>query len=392
MSANFWLHSESRFAIIGVMRKTPKQDREIHILCGLVEHYIKTGAPVGSSALKETHFKDLSSATLRNYFAKLETSGFLRQEHSSGGRIPTDAAFKLFAMQALETGSVDKKEKAFFKSRLLGETREIASYLGYAADTVSEATGCAAFLSSPRFDQDLIRKIKLVKIDHNRCLAVIITDFGIVHTETVYTPETLTDESIESIESHFAARIENREMPPLDETLETFAKQLYSELMLRHIAGYANFHTDDLHKTGFSRILTYPEMQDATTLASGLAIFENPEEMRRLCREARDLSDLKFWIGNDLGQSGQSGECSVIAVPYCISGRPVGTIAILGPKRLPYAKLFALLREAAKNISENLTQNLIKHQIAFREPAPKPASHLTQQSQTLLEDRRRIDR
>ncbi|MDN3507411.1 MAG: heat-inducible transcriptional repressor HrcA [Simkaniaceae bacterium] len=368
------------------MRKTPKHDREIHILYGLVEHYIRTGAPVGSSALKDALFKDLSSATLRNYFAKLESSGFLRQEHSSGGRIPTDSAFKLFAMQSLDQGSIDKKEKAFLKSRLLGETREVASYLGYAADVISEATECAAFISSPRFDQDLVQKIKLLKIDHNRCLCVVITDFGIVHTETVYTPETLSQETLGKIELYFAARIENRAVPDIDQATETFAKQLYSEIMLRHISGYANFHADDLHKTGFSRMLAYPELQDATTLASGLAIFENPNEMRRLTREARELGDLKFWIGTDLGTS---TECAVIAIPYCIGGKPAGAVAILGPKRLPYAKLFAMLQEAAENISENLTQNLIKFQISFREPTPAPSTHLEQQSQMVLEDRRR---
>ena len=78
-------------------KKSGKTDRERKVLIGLVEHYIQTGKPVGSNVLKDVGFDDLSSATIRNYFAHLEEEGYLAQQHSSGGRIPTDQAFKLYA-------------------------------------------------------------------------------------------------------------------------------------------------------------------------------------------------------------------------------------------------------------------------------------------------------
>ena len=81
-------------------RRASKQDRERDVLLGLVDLYIRHGKPVGSQTLQEEGFEHLSSATIRNYFAKLEMEGFLRQHHTSGGRSPTDKAFRLYAEEA----------------------------------------------------------------------------------------------------------------------------------------------------------------------------------------------------------------------------------------------------------------------------------------------------
>ena len=89
------------------LKKPAKDERERLVLLGLVELYLETGKPVGSSTLREHGFQNLSSATIRNYFAKLEKGGFLKQQHSSGGRIPTEGAYKLY----VETLKPQIKEK-----------------------------------------------------------------------------------------------------------------------------------------------------------------------------------------------------------------------------------------------------------------------------------------
>ena len=91
-------------------KKTGKTVRERKVLFGLVEHYIKTGKPVGSHALKEAGFEELSSATIRNYFANLEEEGFLNQQHSSGGRIPTNRAYRLYAQEFLHNKEINSVE------------------------------------------------------------------------------------------------------------------------------------------------------------------------------------------------------------------------------------------------------------------------------------------
>ena len=95
------------------VKRVGKQDRERKVLLGLVEYYIQTGKPVGSNALKESGFGDLSSATIRNYFAHLEETGYLIQSHSSGGRIPTDLAYRIYADENVLVESAAVKSDIF---------------------------------------------------------------------------------------------------------------------------------------------------------------------------------------------------------------------------------------------------------------------------------------
>src|SRR5579872_6156120 len=92
-------------------KKLPKTDRENAVLLGLIELYLKTGKPIGSHTLQENGFESLSSATIRNYFSKMEEAGYLKQQHTSGGRIPTEKAFRLYADANLNEGVLEKTQE-----------------------------------------------------------------------------------------------------------------------------------------------------------------------------------------------------------------------------------------------------------------------------------------
>ncbi len=367
-------------------KKPAKDQREKGVLLGLVELYLETGKPIGSNTLRENGFDYLSSATIRNYFAKLEESGYLKQQHSSGGRIPTPLAYKLYADMHRNTHALDEKEKQHLKSRLIRESREVASYLQHAAEVVSETTGCAVFLSAPRFDQDFVLDIKLVAIDHNRCLCVVITDFGLVHTEVLYTEKKLSNFSLKRIEAYFHWRIKGMDKPKLNEEEEELASRFYSELILRHIVTYTNFSAEDIYKTGFSRLLLYPDFNNAAALASGLSLFENPNQLRALLRECCEAKNLSCWIGED--HAGPTHACSILAMPYRIHQNIVGSIAILGPQRMPYKQLFGLLQASSEYITETLTRSMYKFKITFREPKVDNVEFKQTPINFLLEDKR----
>ena len=153
------------------VKKNSRKDREKDVLLGLVDLYVRHGKPIGSHTLQDEGFAHLSSATIRNYFAKLEIEGFLKQHHTSGGRTPTDKAYRLYAEEELLKPSLNKDDDAFLATLLSVETKTIPIYLQKAAHGVSELTGCSIFLVAPRFDQDFITKIQLMKIDEENKIA-----------------------------------------------------------------------------------------------------------------------------------------------------------------------------------------------------------------------------
>ena len=369
------------------LKKPAKDDREKAVLLGLVELYLQTGKPIGSNTLRENGFDYLSSATIRNYFAKLEDGGFLKQQHSSGGRIPTPLAYKLYAQSNLSQNGLSEKEARLLTSQLSRETREIASYLQHSAETISDMSRCALFLSAPRFDQDFLLDIKLVGVDHSRCLCVLITDFGLIHSEVLYADKKLSNFSLKRIESYFHWRLTGLDKPELNDEEEKLAKQFYNEIMLRHIVNYTHFSAEDIYKTGFSKLLAYPDFNNAASLAEGLSLFENPQHLRLLLKECSKSGDLNCWISDDLSRlTGIHAPCSVIAIPYYINKTIVGSIALLGPNRIPYKQLFALLKTASNSISESLTRSLYKFKITFRKPTP---ASIDQIPALLLEDQTR---
>lgn len=378
-------------------KKPSKQEREKQVLLGLIEHYLTTGKPVGSNTLKEAEFEDISSATIRNYFSELEEQGYLQQLHTSGGRVPTDKALRLYAKENSDATAISSEEEARLNVLRNGETKEIAKYLQEAAETLSTLTHYPCFLSAPRFDHDVVITLKVVPIDVHRFLCVMVTDFGVIQTELLHSDEKLSNFSLKRIESYFHWRLTGHDKPEnLSEEEELLAKRCYNELMLRYIVGYSTFPEEEVYRTGFSKLLAYPEFFDAAALANSLALFEDARSMRLLLRDCGAHNSLKYWIGRDLTPfSEHNPDCSVIAVPYRIHKQTVGAVGILGPTRMPYKELFALLRGFSESISEALTRNIYKFKITYRQPQPGAAylqqeeHHMIGQSRLmLLEDKR----
>lgn len=377
-------------------KKSGKSFRERKVLIGLIEHYIKTGRPVGSNVLKEAEFGELSSATIRNYFASLEEDGYLTQQHSSGGRIPTNLAYRLYVEEYIHAGEANQSDVEKLQPLRTEETRELAAYLQHAAEHLSQLAEVAVFLSAPRFDQDYLLDIKLVGIDHHRCLCILITEFGVIQTEVLYLDQKLSAFSIKRIESYFHWRLTGVQKP---ETLtpeeEKVANRFYNELMIRFIVGCTYGMEEQIYRTGFSKLLNYPELHDPQTMANSLAMFEDGQSVRFLLKECCTHHQMKVWIGEDLTPYSNSTEdIAVIAVPYCVNKRAVGAVGLLGPARIPYRRLFGLLNTFADNVSTALTQSIYKFKISFRQPEPgvlkphKDSYHLLGHShRVLLEDK-----
>ncbi|NGX47024.1 MAG: Heat-inducible transcription repressor HrcA [Chlamydiae bacterium] len=366
------------------LKRPDKDERQRLVLLGLVELYLETGCPVGSNTLRENGFENLSSATIRNYFANLEKAGYLRQQHSSGGRIPTEAAYKLYVETHLNNPKVKEKEAEALREQLSKPTREVAAYLERAAEIIAEATGCAVFLSSPRFDQDFVLDIKLVAIDQNRCLCILITDFGMIHTEVLYIEKGLSSVDLKKIAGYLQWRISGMEKPRLSPEEDKLGNQFYKEIMLRHIVTYSNFSAEDIYKTGFSKLLSYPDFNNAASLASGLSLFENESDLRALMQKACEENKLCCFLGDDLDiiSTGMAG-CSILLIPYKIHQTIAGAIVLLGPNRLPYRRLFGMMEVASEALQETLTNSLYKFKITFRKPKPSQIELYHNRPQTL---------
>lgn len=360
------------------IKRARKPERERRVLLGVVDLYLMTGRPIGSNTLRESGFQDLSSATIRNYFAHLEESGFLKQQHTSGGRIPTAKAYRYYAQEALDQPLLDDRTAQVLNG-LHRDTKEVSAYLAEATELLSRQTECAVFLSAPRFDHDFVLDIRLLALDAHRCLCVIVTDFGSVLTEIIHTELKLTTFSIKRLESYLSWRLTGLDEPDnLEEEEEKIAQQLYNEAMVRFITRYSTFSSQEIYTAGFSRLLGHQEFSSPAALARGLALLESSDRMRAILSDCQKSGGMQFWIGEDLAPYlPSSQQCAVVAAPYSIHQSIVGAVGLFGPTRMPYRQLFGALQLFSELISGALSRSLYKFQIQYRHPEREMAPQLT---------------
>lgn len=373
-------------------KRLSKKEREQKVLFSLVDLFIEGSQPVGSKTLMEKRFKDLSSATIRNYFATLEEGGFLSQQHASGGRIPTELAYRAYAKEFLKAGVLDENTDEKLKVLANYEDKEVGAYLQRAAELLSDVSQFPVFVSFPRFDQDFIIDIKLVLIDSSRCLCVVLTELGLIHSEVLYFDVKLHHHSLKRVEEVLLARIKSTESAmSLSREEEELSQKIYNEVMVRYIIGYSNFSLEEVYTTGLSKLLPYPEFNSAERFASGLALFENSNHLRSLLKDSCKDKTLQALIGSSLSKySPLTQECSALTIPYSIGGKTVGAVGILGPMRMPYRDLFGLLRAFSEYISKTLTRSMVKHKLTYRTPQDGQLYLQSGDSSTkaLLEDKR----
>jgi heat-inducible transcriptional repressor len=369
-------------------KKLSKEDKKTNILLGLVDLYIKSNAPIGSNFLKETLFKDLSSATIRNYFTKLEEEGYLEQVHISGGRIPTPKAFKEYALANIDFEKIDKKDLSFLNKELKLDSKKITDFLIKSSDSLSNLINASVFISLPRFDQDYISNIKLILLEDNKILSVIITDFGMIKTQILYIKQTLNQDLLKKVEDFFLYRLNKKNEVNLSHDEKRIANYFYNEIIIRYVVGYASYTSEDVHKTGLSKLLSYEEFKDPIKLAESLSIFENSFQMNKILLNTIKKDTLNFYIADDLNIFDiESVTSSIVTIPYKINEITAGAVVVLLPIRAPYKTIFAILKEYTKILSTTLSKNISKHKISFHSTIEEDLKKINKNKSILLEDK-----
>jgi heat-inducible transcriptional repressor len=353
-------------------RRNSRWEKEKKVLHGLIELYLKTGKPVGSQTLQEEVCADISSATIRNYFAALEADGYLKQQHLSGGRIPQAKAFldyAHFCFGRFKEGPLPQIEALPLSGSI--SSNEVVSFLQQAGDTVSQRASMAVAMSAPRFDHDVITDITFVFLDVQRALAVITTEFGLVHTALLYSQQTISHALLRKAERFSRSRLFREHLEPdlfEGDELE-HVRKLYQEAMASYFVSYSSVSQEDLWRTGFSRLLKRPEFEDAQAISAPLSLFENSNALRGFSRDAVRANGLRFWVGEEL-MPYAVGEpnCAVISVPFRVGSHPVGALIAVGSMRVMYYDLFCLLESAANQVSSILTNCLHHHRMTYRAP------------------------
>jgi len=334
---------------------TPLSSRSEAFLKALIERYISDGQPVGSRTLAKQTSLELSPATVRNVMADLEELGLISSPHTSAGRVPTARGYRVFVDSLIKVRPLDAKELRRLEGELGGD-QDPQQLVETASALLSQVTRLAGLVTVPRTEQAVFRQIEFLTLSANRILVILITQDGrvynrIIQAERAYAASELVEAS-NYFNQTFAgmplADVKHRllaEMQRDGEAVQT-AVRIAME-MARGIFTHEPSEGAELVVKGEANLLNIPELGDVHKLRKLLDAFSTKHDLLLLLDRCMRVNGVQIFIGQESGYLALE-ECSVVTAPYQVDGHVVGTLGVIGPTRMAYDQVIAIVDVTAK--------------------------------------------
>ena len=318
-------------------------ERKHLILCSFIEDYIKDATPITSGAVQEKYIPKVSTATLRNELNALESMGYLKQLHTSGGRIPTPEGYKYYVSTLLEDFQVSEDRLKKVQNLLETETNSLTQILSGIAELISKATNYPTVMIANGYDKLVIEEVKIIPLIDNEALVLFRTKSGIVkNSMQTNASEKVCDDASIFLTRKFAGKTigEMLEGDTLAKSLgevQTF-KSLVSGL-LESMKNFVSKVNVDIRGESAVNILNENEKKSVKQTKKILSLLGDKEE---LCNQIDTQSeDITVKIGDE---NEKMEGCALISAPIVIKGTPVASIAVIGPDRMDYANIAGALK------------------------------------------------
>jgi len=327
------------------------------ILGTVVYEYIATGEPVGSATLTQKYNIGVSPATVRAEMASLEEEGYLDQPHTSAGRVPSDRGYRFYVDHIMLPEALTSDERAQIRAQVRKASRQLDTAVDKASHILSNLTKNIAFAIAPRLHSQVFSHLQLIWVANHSIHIVLVTDLGLAAQTTVDVTETIDADSLTRACNNLNQRFSGR---PLSEIglneLKTAAREtpLPNDL-LRVLAGlFAEQGETDAERRlfagGANNLLDQQEFRDLRKLRAILDLIEEQRTLSSLLQTSLGTDGTRIAIGSELHNADMT-ECSVLTVPYKVGTRNVGAVGVLGPRRMQYARLIALVNCMADSLN-----------------------------------------
>ena len=330
------------------------EERKASILRAVVQEYITTAQPVGSSVIANAPGIEVSPATVRNEMVQLERQGYLHQPHTSAGRVPTEKGYRFFVNNLApgrELGAVQSDQVRAFFDHSHGELERL---LHETAGLLSNLTSYAALVVSPGTRSAVVRSIQLVRVASRTALAVAILSNGAIEKGTIDLEETTTDVEVDQASVALARALTGVPLDsPVarDEMLDATVARLV-DTAAAVFNPVTDGDSDHVFVGGTARMAG--AFDAVETVREVLSILEQQLVVVSLMRDVLDRG-LSVAIGSETGVQ-PLAECALIVAPYEVDGDKVGTIGVLGPTRMNYPQALSAVAVVSQQLGDRLSE------------------------------------
>jgi len=339
-------------------------DRERRVLEAVIQSYVETAEPAGSRTISRRFGLGVSPATIRNTMSDLEEKGYLYHPHTSAGRVPTDVAYRLYVdslMRVAPIASPDREKLAEQLSASGGST--IEAILRRAAQSLSVLTQELGMAVGPRLDQIVLQRLELVRLSSERLVLVLSLQGGAVRQIFVEVGERIADNAVAEVSVVLNERLAGLTLREIRASLAARLRDANPgsntrELLNIFVQERDSIFDDPLRRDeslvlGQTSVLAeQPEFASSNQMRRLLALTESNEHLTELLRRRHINPGLSITIGNEHGDP-RFENFTIVTSEYR-AGSLAGVIGVIGPTRMPYEKVIAVVTHASRLVSDLL--------------------------------------
>lgn len=346
------------------MKSYQLREKDETILKLIVEHYLMNGTPVSSELIAKKLAFPVSPATVRNIMAKLEKLECLYQPHISAGRIPTDKGLRFYVDNLFKEAFFPFGAENLSPHDFGLQKGDFNSLLVQVSKTLSDYSDNLGFVISPRITRINFRHLRFIKISDEKVMIILVSSSNLVLTEIIETKYYFTQIELDKASQYINENFRGKNLLLIRDYLQKeipISKIRYDAVIQKLISLLKiYFNQEDIENKivieGASKLLEKPEFSDLEKLKSLFQNFEEKARLAKLLSEFISLDRVKVLIGEELSLPDIS-ECSLILSHYGYDRQILGSLGIIGPKRIPYKKIIPIVDSIAHRLSQTISFN-----------------------------------
>lgn len=336
-------------------------ERTQMILKGIIDSYIHSSEPVGSRTLSKALDIDLSPATIRNIMADLSEMGYLTQTHTSGGRIPTDKAYRFYVDSLAVANELPLAIQNKLQELSKQGAEQVERMLVNTTRMLADLTQFVCIVSAPKAEVSVLQRIEFIKVNAHKVLVILITKSGIVRNKIIDSTEDLSQKFLNSIaeflneQFHNASLLEIR-TKILDSMVED--KERYDKLLAQAVRlGKKAFEIEELpnlYIDGQMNLVFNNKFSSQDSVRTLVTAFEQKTKIVDILDNTLDAEGIQIFIGIE-NKFDELHECSLITKSYGYDNHLLGMIGVLGPTCMDYSKIIPVVDYTAKLLSQTIS-------------------------------------
>ena len=326
-------------------------EREELLLKLIVEDYIKNVRPVGSKSLCD--IMNCSSATIRAEMNYLEEIGLLEKTHISSGRIPSEKGYRYYVDNIMHPKELNGEDMLKLQTIVNNKSMVVSDAILKSMEIISELTHYTTIVLGKQSSENLVQKIEVIPINRNNVVAIVVTDKGHVENKNIYIPGNVDPNEIKQTVDLINKIIVGTSIDLVSEVLEYQIKPIIGQYVKQHEVLYnafynafTDFTNESVRVNGRNNILMQPEFDNTDRIREIISKFDDKEIVENIKEEDNGIN---IYIGSE---NNFDDDVTVIKTKYMVNGEE-GTIALIGPKRMEYDRVIALLDYIKKNIDND---------------------------------------